>query len=319
MINSGCYNFGNFFLILLNIFFINKIEDDNSHFNDFDSNKWRLVNLLSSLPVILSFFIILIFQNESPLYLLNKNRLYEAFIVLENINQGPLGDEERIKIRNSIVEKKNYNLKSDYRELFYKDYRLLTINSLLICSICFLNMIGISYLVPKTIIQLGETKTYNLSYNSQLLIYGSLQLPNGFLGGWMTESRLLGRKKTLWITSVLCGLFYFISYICPRYMCFFAGEIMLFNSIAYGCGYIYVTEVFPTNLRDQAQSLIQFCSFLLGAWSPYVIDYFAKINILFNFLILGATCFICAFIAFYLPIETLSRPLDQDLELKEID
>jgi SP family arabinose:H+ symporter-like MFS transporter len=331
MVNSGFYNLGNLFMIFLNYLFfddkLNLTTDTNSNTNNNANNsnnihthsflyKWNFVNILTTIPGVIALIMLLIYTKESPLYLLNKNKDDEAFEIIQSLSLSKnkiLSEEEKIQIKKSITDKKNYYLKSFYRELFYPEYISLTLNSLVICSICYLNMIGITYLVPKSIKELGEAKTYNMTYSQQLIIYGLLQLPNGFIGGWMTESQLFGRKNTILLSSIFCGFFYLLCFIHPRYICFYAGQIMLFNSIAFGCAFIYVTEAFPTNIRDHAQSFIQFFSFLLGSWSPYLIDYFPHEEILINFILLGVTCFICALIAFFLRIETKQRPLDEDI------
>lgn len=360
MVNSGIYNIGNLGLILLNYFYsplptdfgstgneiylnttLRFLEFDNEKYNyknitnsistdyflegnqihKFSSSTWRMVNTLTSIPAIFTFFIILFFCNESPLYLLNNNRDEEAFEILEKMssrhaspNSQTLTIYEKNKIKESITKRKNYKLTSNFKELFNPDYIQITLESLLICSICYLNMIGATYLVPKAIQTLGEAKIYNISYFTELIIYGSIQLPNGFIGGWMAESKLFGRRGTIWVSSVLCGIFYFISFFWPRYLGFYAGEIMFFNSIAFGCAFIYVSEVFPTKIRDHAQSFIQFISFIIGSWSPYMINFVKGYNLMTNFLILGITCLLCGFLAFCLRIETQSRALDDDLE-----
>jgi len=310
MVNSGFYNFGNFFLIILNNLIFQ--GGDSTKKTLFHSSDWRLVNTFTTIPGVISILILFVYARESPLFLLNKNKEVEAFHIIDEMSKSKniiLTEDDKEKIKNSIQEKKNYNLHSNFRELFYKEYRYLTIGSLVICSICYLNMVGISYLVPKSIDALG-TRTYNISYNIQLLIYGFLQLPNGFIGGYMTESDLFGRKGTITVSAILCGAFYFIIYLWPKFLCFYAGEVMLFNSIAFGGAFIYVTEVFPTNLRDQAQSFIQFFSFLIGSWSPFLIDYLP--DYFFSYLFLGITNIICAGIAHILPIETKKRALDED-------
>ena len=214
-------------------------------------------------------------------------------------------------LKKDIQNKKNFSLKSDYKELFFPEYRWLTVLCLIINSICYLNMIGISYLVPKTIHQLKQTQI--ISENTQLIIFAIIQLPNGPVGGLMTESKLFGRKKTIIISSIFCAIFYVLIYINCSNLCYYAGIIMFFNSIAFGCSFVYVSEVFPTNIRDQAQSFIQFWSFLLGSWSPFFIDYVSIIDILSNNLYFGGTCILCGMIAIILPLDTLNRPLDDDL------
>jgi hypothetical protein len=309
MINSGFYNLGNLFLIFLNFAFLDKGTFEKPIFV---SKNWRLVNLFVSTPGMLALMLIFIYSKESPLFLLSKNQNEEAFKILERMTNRKIEEFERNSVLNSIQNKKNYQLESNYKELFLPEYRSLTIYSLLICSSCYLNMIGISYLIPKSVEYLGS-RTYNISYNSQLIVYGVIQLPNGFIGGWMTESNFFGRKYTLWTSTMLCGVFYFISYFFPKYLCVYAGDIMLFNSIAFGCAFIYVTEVFPTKLRDQAQSFIQCFSFLLGSWSPVLIEHYPQQFIMHNYLFLGISCFMSLIFIYFLPIETNQRALDEDI------
>jgi hypothetical protein len=220
-----------------------------------------------------------------------------------------LTDDEKSKIIESIKSKKQYKLKSKYSELFENEYKFLTISTLLICSICFLNMIGITYLIPKTLIDYKD-QIYNVSYNTQIFIYGIIQLPNGIIGGFMTESQFFGRKLTIFISALGCFIFYFLSVIEIKYVAIYAGMIMLFNSICYGCSFMYVTEVFPTNLRDFAQSFIQTFSFLLGSWSPFLVG---ALTHTFNYLFLGISNIIIMLLAFLLPVDTFLRPLDEDL------
>ena len=220
-----------------------------------------------------------------------------------------LTDHEKIRIMESIQKNKNFKLKSEYSELFTTDYKFLTITTLLICSICYLNLIGITYLIPKTLIDYKD-KIYNISYNTQILIYGIIQIPNGIIGGLMTESTLFGRKKTILISGFGCCIFYIFSLIFIKYIAIFTGMIMLFNSICYGCIFMYVTEVFPTNLRDLAQSFIQMFSFFLGSWSPILVGI---LNHYFCYCALGFTNIIIMILAILLPIDTLLRPLDEDI------
>jgi MFS family permease len=242
------------------------------------------------------------------------NQYDVAFKLLAEMAEGStveINQELKMELKSEITRKKNFQLKSDYKELFYPEYRTLTVLCLLINAICYLNMIGISYLVPKTIQLLKETQI--MSENTQLIIFALIQIPNGPAGGVMTESKLFGRKRTIIVSSILCLIFYACIYFNNINLCYYAGVIMLFNSIAFGCAFVYVSEVFPTNIRDIAQSFIQFLSFLLGSWSPYFIDYIAETNILTNNLYFGASCLICALIAVILPLDTLNRPLDDDL------
>ena len=307
MTDSGFYNVGTLWTILIKMY-----VNDNSQFS---MENFKIVNVLTCLPSLLGVFIIAWKTSESPLYMMAKSNDYDgAFKLLNEMSkekQFVLTDKLKSDIKKDIQNKKNFSLKSDYKELFFPEYRWLTVLCLIINSICYLNMIGISYLVPKTIHQLKQTQI--ISENTQLIIFAIIQLPNGPVGGLMTESKLFGRKKTIIISSIFCAIFYVLIYINCSNLCYYAGIIMFFNSIAFGCSFVYVSEVFPTNIRDQAQSFIQFWSFLLGSWSPFFIDYVSIIDILSNNLYFGGTCILCGIIAIILPLDTLNRPLDDDL------
>ena len=301
MINSGFYNVGNLYTIL-----INNMNLDLKHFS---STKWKLINLGTLLPGLIAMLVLLTSITESPLYLLNKNRQHEGFRVLQRMKRSAITEEEQQRVIQAITSKKNYKLKSHYSELFTKEYYKLTLLSLCICAICYLNMVGITYLIPKTLQNVSEV-VYSVSYGMQIFIYGVIQLPNGVIGGLMTESVALGRKITIWFSALMCGVFYFISAVWMKYVAIYGGIIMLFNSICFGCAFIYVTEVFPTNLRDIAQSFIQCFSFVLGSWSPLIVS---ALPYKASYVVFGVTNVLCVGLGMLLPVDTLLRPLDEDL------
>jgi MFS family permease len=306
---SAFYNIGNLYCIMLKFFFE---SEDHHHFSHF---AWKISNQLSCITGIFAIFIVIFFVKESPLFLLIKNRDEEAFHIIGIMAESKkieFGEQQKRKIRESISGKKTANLQSKFTELFTKDYILLTILNLFISIICYTNMIAISYLVPKTINELKQTETF--TENQQLLIYGIIQLPNGIVGGYLSENKYMGRVRTVYINSILCGVFYLLVYVFPEYLCFFSGVIMFFNSIAFGVAYIYVSESFPTKLRDQSQSFIQFLTFLIGSFSPMLIDNVNKGQAINHFIYFGISCFVCAVFAIFLPFDTIGRPLDDESE-----
>jgi MFS family permease len=256
---------------------------------------------------------VLFFVKESPLFLLSKSNNAEAFKIISTMareRKVSFSEEDQKEINGEISHKKNSKLKSNFSSLFSADYFLLTFLNLFICFICYSNMIGISYLVPKTIYELNQTEA--LTENQQLIIYGLIQLPNGIIGGLMTENKFFKRIRTIYINSFLCSIFYFLTYFFPDGLCYFSGFIMLFNSIAFGVAYIYVSEAFPTRIRDQAQSLISCISFCIGSFIPMFIDNVSQGHVLHHFYYLGISCAICSILSAFLPFDTMNRPLDQD-------
>jgi sugar phosphate permease len=307
MFDSGFYNVGTLWAVLVKICF--------PHNNTFSLENYKFVNMITCLPSLIGVGLILCKTSESPLYLMSRSNKYdEAFILLTEMGKAKnivITEEVKDDLKKEVVRKKNYKLESNFSELFYPEYRMLTLLCLLINSVCYLNMIGISYLVPKMIQESQANQI--LSENAQLIIFALIQIPNGPIGGLMTESHFFGRKKTIIVSSFFCTIFYMCIYMNKVNLCYYAGIIMFFNSIAFGCAFIYVSEVFPTNIRDQAQSFIQFLSFIFGSWSPYFIDYIGQTNLNNNNLYLAASCLLCIVLSVILPLDTLNRPLDDDL------
>lgn len=309
MVNSGLYNFGNIFMIITNNIFLSDIN------KNFNLTSWRIINLICAMPSLISLIFSIFYVEESPLYLINNehknhSNSSKAFKILKEMSEGKNVDfnEEvfnRIKFKAKSLE--GFKLKSHYSELFHIDYLRLTICNIMLCTIFYFNMIGISYITPKTVNEKRD-QILNISFDTQMLVYSIIQLPNGYLGGLMTESDFFGRKKTIWISSFICAMFYLIIHFLPYYLCFYAGGIMFFNSIGFGAAFIYVSEIYPTNLRDQAQSLIQCISFLIGAFAPFIIDYFYASS----FILLGVTCLVCLIVIVFVGEETHKRPLDYE-------
>jgi hypothetical protein len=301
MINESFYNFGNLFTLILNNYYLD--------LDSFETYNMRIENLIITVPGIVGMILIFFWGSESPLYLFNKNYVEDGYILIEYMTNQLLTDEEKEKILKSIKLKKQYKIESKYSELFTPDYYFITLCCLVICSICHFNLIGITYLISKTLNYL-EDNFYDIDYQTQMIIYGIIQLPNGFIGGIMTETQIFQRKKTIWISSLLCAIFYFLCIISIKSVGVFGGIIMLFNSICYNCSFLYVMEIFPTNLRDIAQSFIQCAAFFIGSLSPFFIGIF---NHYVSYFLLGVSNIVIMMVSGMFPVDTYMRHLDSDI------
>ncbi len=147
MVNSGLYNFGNIFLIIINNILLSDMN------KNFDIYSWRRINLLCGLPGLISLIFSIFYVEESPLYLINnqeknENNCKKAFKILKEMSKQKnveFNDNIFNAIKNNTRNLESFKLKSNYSELFYSNYIRLTLCNILICTICYLNMIGISY------------------------------------------------------------------------------------------------------------------------------------------------------------------------------
>jgi len=149
MMNSGMYNVGNIFLIIVNNIFLADMN------KNFDINSWRIINLLCVIPGLLSLILSIFYVEESPIYLINNQNNNEknsekAFKILKEMCDANKTDfNERIfkSIEENARSLESFKLKSTYSELFYSNYARLTICNIFICTICYMNMVGISYVL----------------------------------------------------------------------------------------------------------------------------------------------------------------------------
>lgn len=302
MITSGCYNIGAFYCTVIN-FVIQ---------TDYPMEDFKYVNLLLLIPCIVC-LLLHFFVEESPIMLFSEGKDKRAFVLLSRLclRSGLNFTEEDKRIL--ILERESnqvFTINSSFIELFSNKFRKLTIICLIICVVSYLNMIASTYLAPVALEKLAG-RTIEMSSESQLLIFGLVQCPNGIFGAYMSESKLFARKRTMWVSAIICSFFYFLIVLFPYLFCVEIGFVLFFNSVGFGVIYIYIAEAFPTKLRDQAQSFLQTIGYIVGSWAPYFIFSFQD-HIETNFIVFGCTYILCFIATFFLPFETKDRPLDFD-------
>uniref|UniRef100_A0A182WEZ8 Major facilitator superfamily (MFS) profile domain-containing protein n=1 Tax=Anopheles minimus TaxID=112268 RepID=A0A182WEZ8_9DIPT len=197
---------------------------------------------------------------ESVRWLLSKNRKDEAFKILKKaatVNGKSLSLVALAKFNSTD------NKSSSAKSLESKTYAHLVSEALsnpglvlrvINCSFCWLTNTMVYFGLSLNSVSLSGNKYLNF------ILVSLIELPGFFLMQLILDR--VGRKKTLFATLVLSGLFCIISV-------FIAGidapalNLTLFLlsklsiTMAFGTLYIYTVEMFPTNLR---QSLLSTCS-----------------------------------------------------------
>lgn len=307
MFANGFFNAGALYIVILNYFLLNNDEMN----NEGKLHNFKLINALNSIIALIT-LVLIYFIQDSPIFLFSVNKDERAYRMLYNMCKNakiPFGDNEIYLLRVEKEKNKNFSIQSNFSELFSKKFRWLTIINLVICLVSYFNMIAANVLLPLGFEKLnGKT---DMNFENILLIFGFVQLPASFVGAIMTESNVFARKRTMWVTALLCGVVYILIIILPQYFAIHIGFIYFFNNIGYNVVYIYIAEAFPTRLRDQAQALIQFISFSIGAWSPFFIYLFQDpLQVCLG--MLSATYIICFVFTIFLPFETKDRVLDEE-------
>jgi len=290
----------------------------------FDINKnpyrWRYIICLSSLPSLISFFLLLNVK-ESVRFLLLKNRNEEGFAILDE-----LGSKEKMKLteieKKMIIEEINeINQNQIYSESFIsllsEEYKDTSIKLWLITFLSAFILYGGLYIFPQILNALKalEIDSINFNFYFDLIVTSIIYMPTTLIASYLSDNPKLGRKKSLalgfLISSIVClycTLFFYVSYLSYSIIRFGIG-------ISYSVLGVYTSEIYPTRIRTIGNSAVSSVSRLSGFIAPIVLEFFfAKFGFnspIFIFLVFST---ISAYLSYSLVIDTYQKSLDFSLK-----
>jgi sugar phosphate permease len=258
------------------------------------------------------------FLKDSPRNLILHEREEEAFSILEKMRQGAkLEASDKNLILTEIKQGVNQNISSaSIWEIFKPETKTLIIFVSLLAFICDFVYDGTVLIMTKTLdIMEGDKSNRNLLRDCINVIL--FTVPSSIFGGFLTEFKTIGRKKTmlinfifLIIASILSVLFYHQMFIFLGFYQFFAnyGSIMM-NA--------YSSEVFPSRIRDFAVGMCVFFSNFGSATSQYAFIYLRDYNEFYPYYLTIFCCLIGGVFSCLLSIETYQRPLDYNSKIEK--
>ncbi|XP_032804853.2 putative transporter SVOPL isoform X2 [Petromyzon marinus] len=121
----------------------------------------------------------------------------------------------------------------------------------------------------------------------------------------------LGRRRSMALSMILCGLLYYLLNICTTRM---GLTVLLFflravASTNFNIIYIYTVEVYPTNIRSLGLGSCSSTARIGAMIAPFVAQVILDISIPLALCLFGTVCVICSVLAFTLPIETMGREM----------
>uniref|UniRef100_A0A182PKB6 Major facilitator superfamily (MFS) profile domain-containing protein n=1 Tax=Anopheles epiroticus TaxID=199890 RepID=A0A182PKB6_9DIPT len=275
---------------------------------------WRVLLRILYIPGFLS-LPFLYTTVESVRWLLSKNRKDEAFKTLKRaakINGKTLS--QAALARFNSIDVKSGSTKSLVSQSYAQLLREALGNPGLVlrvinCSFCWLTNTMVYFGLSLNSVSLSGNKYLNF------ILVSLIELPGFFLMQLILDR--VGRKKTLFTTLILGGLFCIISV-------FIAGvdapalHLTLFLlsklsiTMSFGTLYIYTVEIFPTNLR---QSLLSTCSMFgrIGSMIAPQTPLLAKIWTPLPMILFGCLGISSAIASLQFP-ETLNNELPNTLE-----
>lgn len=290
----------------------------------FDINKnaksWRYIMVLTSLPSLCSFILLLWKVKESVRFLLVKGRSAEGFKILDELGESEnlqLCEIERKMILEEIEEINQTQIYSEsYRSLLAEEFKDTSFKLWLITFANAFILYGGLYIFPQILIALKalETDSPNINVYFDLIITALIYLPTTFIAGFLSEIPTLGRKHSLALGFVISSLVCF-------YCSIFSVSYLSYSLIRFGIGIsfsvlgVYTSEIYPTRIRTIGNSAVNSVSRISGFVSPLVLEiFFHKFG--FNSPIVLFLCFsvAAALLSYSLLVETFSKSLDFSLK-----
>ncbi len=216
--------------------------------------SWRWMFMSQAIPALV-FLAALFFVPESPRWLAMHNRYDEARAILESVGGNAHADDELIQIKKSLGE----NEKPSWRILLHKEnFNIILIG---ITVAVFSQITGINsilYYAPIIFERAGSgTDTALL----QTLGIGLTNFLFTLVAIWLVDK--VGRKPLLLVGTFSMGIFLSILAVCfykhvlngPWVFLCLMGYIACFAATLGAVTWVYLSEVFPNQIRAQAMSI----------------------------------------------------------------
>ncbi|WPQ63322.1 sugar porter family MFS transporter [Chitinophaga sancti] len=278
--------------------------------NNIGENNWRWMFGSQVVPSFI-FLCLLLLVPETPRWLVGKERMSQAMQILQKITYTDQLQQELQQIKESFRE----NEKSSFVRLFEKRYVKVMIAGILLAV--FQQVTGINailYYAPVIFNQTGLGNNDSLLYT---IIIGIVNVLSTFIAIGLVDK--VGRKRFLLNGSILMGLSLIVVSIC-FYFQFYKYYLILVSVLVYvasfGCTlgavtWVYLSEIFPNNIRALAMSISTFAlwlsDFLISYSFPVMTAYFS------TSLTLGIYA-LCCVIAFVFVITSIPETKGKSLE-----
>jgi len=235
--------------------------------------SWRWMIGIEIIPALI-FFLLLFKVPESPRWLLIKDKAEEALQVFKSY--GVSDPEKEIKI---ILDASEKEKKASQARLFTKENRFPIITTILIAA--FNQLAGINAIIwyaPRIFEMTGLTENVALL---QSISIGLTNLLFTFIALFLIDR--YGRRTLLMVGSV--GMVFFLGMISRAFylqdfngysvMLYLIGFIAFFAFSQGAVIWVFISEIFPNNVRAKGQSLGAFTHWVMAAAISWTFPVFA--------------------------------------------
>lgn len=273
-----------------------------------NNSSWKSLYFWTSIPAIVCTTIVYFFVSESPRWLFLQGREAEAMEVLKKLSTVDVDDlNSSLSAIPQQGEMTNFYPYAAMKELFQKKWALRRLLAAMALGL------GVGMMYYGMLLGVG-----NLGFNIylSLTLNGFLDLPSYFLTFLLIER--CKRKTSILAFCIASGILSILCAVASEHKGIQIGlEVAAFFSscTAFNIVLIYVTELFPTSVRNSATSMVRQALIFGAVFSPMLISAGRKNEFLcygvFGLVILCSGLFVIC-----LP-ETRGMPLFDTLEQQE--
>ena len=274
---------------------------------------------LCSLVILLCTFFGCVFYTDSPRNFIINNKKEEAIKILKKMKKDDKYFTESIK--KEIYESVPPKTLSDFSLMNYKEVfeHGMFMTGILLLFICFNGtMINDGFQLVLNLI-LEKVKQSDKSAHTRTVLMenitiNSIALPSNLIMGAFAEFKILGRRHTQAIGYILMGLVMIPVIINPSTASTFFIFFMFFTCITNMVN-VYVSEVYPTKIRDWALGMIQGSGYLGSFIAQYLFVYLNDLNVYYCPILFFIICVLNGICCTMLKVEPMGKPLDIHTEL----
>ena len=276
---------------------------------------------LCSLVILLCTVFGCVFYTDSPRNFIINGKRNEAIKILKKMKKDDkyFTDEIKKEIYQSVPPKtvSDFSL-MNYKEVFEHG---MFMTGILLLFICFNGtMINDGFQLVLNLI-LEKVKQSDKSAHTRTVLMenitiNSIALPSNLIMGAFAEFKILGRRNTQSIGYILMGLVMIPVIINPNTASTFFIFFMFFTCITNMVN-VYVSEVYPTKIRDWALGMIQGSGYLGSFIAQYLFVYLNDLSVYYCPILFFVICVLNGICCMMLTVEPMGKPLD--IHTKEDD
>ena len=276
---------------------------------------------LCSLVILLCTVFGCVFYTDSPRNFIINGKRNEAIKILKKMKKDDkyFTDEIKKEIYQSVPPKtvSDFSL-MNYKEVFEHG---MFMTGILLLFICFNGtMINDGFQLVLNLI-LEKVKKSDKSAHTRTVLMenitiNSIALPSNLIMGAFAEFKILGRRNTQSIGYILMGLVMIPVIINPNTASTFFIFFMFFTCITNMVN-VYVSEVYPTKIRDWALGMIQGSGYLGSFIAQYLFVYLNDLSVYYCPILFFVICILNGICCMMLTVEPMGKPLD--IHTKEDD